>query len=88
MCPQFLIPLLTGAMSLGSSLLGDKPAGPPKATAPPVEDTANKQAAVVKIGDPIAEDPSKIPGSTTGNVTEQRIFGRPVGGLGKSGLSI
>lgn len=88
MCDPLTIALISGATSLGASLLGPALAKPPKAEIPAVEDTASSEAATVRVGDAAVTDPSKIPGSVAAPVQETRVFGRPVGGLGRSGLSI
>lgn len=88
MCePTSLALLFGGLASGGAALLGNKPAAPPPipATAP---EAAKKPGATVRVGD--GQDKNAVEGAPVALVdqTERRVFGRPVGGLGKSGLSI
>lgn len=89
MCPQFLIPLIGAGMGLVGSLVGPSLAKPPKAQEPAAPaDAARTAGATVRVGD--GQDDKTTDTGTVGNVTmpETRVFGRPVGGLGKSGLSL
>lgn len=92
MCWQVLLPVLGGALGLGASLLAPKPADPPPVPAqiaPAVPaDAARAAGATVRIGDGQQDDTTKVEGVATAEVPETRVFGRPVGGLGKSGLTI
>lgn len=87
MCTGLETLLVGGALSLGSSLLSPSPKAPPQQL-PARDPTPPKQpGATVKAGDGLLDNDVINP---TAQVTqpETRSFGRPVGGLGKSGLSI
>ncbi len=89
MCePTTLALLFGGVASLGSTLMAPKPAAPPPipAAAP---DRARAPGATVRVGDG-QDDKTTDPNSPV-NITpreDTRVFGRPVGGLGKSGLAL
>lgn len=88
MCIQFL-PLLAGALGLGASLLAPKPKMPPAPEVPATSaDAAREAGATVRVGAGKDDDTSDVFGVSTTTTPETRIFGKPVGGLGKAGLSI
>lgn len=87
MCGPETLLLLGGLGSLGSSLLAPKPAAPPPlpVAAP---DSPRAPGATVRVGD--GQDELDNTTGPTSQVTmkDTRVFGRPIGGLGKSGLSL
>ena len=88
MCdPATLGLIFSGAAGLGSTLLAPTPAAPPPlpATAP---DAAKKPGATVRVGDGQDDNTTDAAPVTLARTPERRVFGRPVGGLGRSGLSI
>jgi hypothetical protein len=87
MCDPITGILLAGATSLAGSLLAPKPAAPPPlpAAAP---DAPRAAGATVRTGDGQTDDTTKTDPTTTVSTAETRVSGRPVGGLGMSGLSI
>ena len=88
MCDPITGLLLAGATSLVGSLAAPKPAKPPELPAI-TPDGARAPGATVHVGDGQTKDANEdanAPNRT--QFVEQRLFGRPVGGLGKSGLAI
>lgn len=88
MCDPLTGLLLGGAASLGSALLAPSPAKPPPL---PAREAATTRApgATVHVGDGQDRDKNEAenaPGEV--QFQEKRLFGRPVGGLGRSGLAI
>jgi hypothetical protein len=87
MCTGIETVLLGGALSLGSSLLAPKPKMPPQEL-PAVAPAPVKQAgAKVFAGDGSTDEETNNPTSYASQ-QETRVFGKPVGGLGMSGISI
>lgn len=84
------ITLGMAALAGGAALFGgggDAPKPPPPVIPPTPPSPARTPGADVKIGDGV--DPTK--GSTTPQYTdfnEKRVFGKPLGGLGKGGLGL
>ncbi len=88
MCTGIETLLIGGALSLGSSLLQPKPKMPPAAEVPAIAPAPVKQpGAKVIAGDGSQDDETNNPTSYA-NPQETRVFGKPVGGLGMSGISI
>lgn len=87
MCLETITAALIGlGGSLGSALLAGKPADPPPIPARS-PDATKAPGATVRVG--AKEDDTTKSETTAPTVsTDQRVFGRPVGGLGMSGLSI
>ena len=87
MCEPTTLALLIGGVASGAGALMSKPAAPPPVPAAAPE-AAKKPGATVRVGD--GQDKNATDNSPVALVdqTERRLFGRPVGGLGKSGLSI
>lgn len=84
-----LIPIIAGALAAGSSLLAPKPKMPPAPEVPATSaDAAREAGATVRVGAGKDDDTSDVFGVSTSTTPETRIFGKPVGGLGKAGLSI
>lgn len=86
MCDPITGMLIAGATSLVGTLAAPKPAKPPPlpAIAAP---SARAPGATVHVGD--GQDKESDDTAKVGNTfVEQRMFGKPVGGLGKSGLAI
>lgn len=84
MCDPLTIGLISGVASLGASLAAPKPASPPPipAAAP---DNPRAPGATVRVGD--GQNDNTSDNSNTATVTpqtEKRVFGKPVGGLGRS----
>lgn len=85
MCFELLAPVL----GLFGALAGPKPEDPPAPVIPATPADAARQAgATVRVGDGQNDDTSKTVGVSNVTVPETRLFGKPVGGLGKSGLTI
>lgn len=87
MCAELIATALIGlGGSLGSALLAGKPAAPPPLPARS-PDATKAPGATVRVG---AKEDDTTPDQTNAPAvaTNQRVFGRPVGGLGMSGLSI
>jgi hypothetical protein len=65
----------------------DSPAPPPAAVPTPTLSTARTPGADVKVGDGV--NPNTNSTSPTYNAfDEKRVFGKPLGGLGKGGLGL
>ncbi|QOE32097.1 hypothetical protein CPT_Palo_038 [Rhizobium phage Palo] len=93
MCdPITLIGLIGGAASLAGSLAAPKPAKAPKAVELPdtaaQAEAARTSGAIVRVGAGKDDQTTDQKTADKGAIPETRVFGRPVGGLGKSGLSI
>jgi hypothetical protein len=77
---------LGGAAALFGGGKNDTPA-PPPVVMPTAPTTARAPGADVKVGDTTAK-----PGTTAtpdyAGFTEKRVFGKPLGGLGKGGLGL
>ncbi|QIG73197.1 hypothetical protein [Rhizobium phage RHph_I40] len=93
MCdPLTLFGLFGGALGLAGSVAGPKPAKAPAVVELPdtaaQAEAARDSGAIVRVGagkDDKTTDTKAVEQAVT---QETRVFGRPVGGLGKSGLSI
>lgn len=87
MCDPISGLLLAGATSLFGALTAPKPAKPPPlpANAPP---SVRAPGATVHVGDGQDKEESTDLLTAQDPFKEQRVFGRPVGGLGKGGLAI
>lgn len=95
MCWQALLaPLLGAVATVGASAItakSNKPADPPAVTMPQsamAADQARKAGATVHVGDGKDDATTEVKGVSNTQIAETRIFGKPVGGLGKSGLSL
>jgi hypothetical protein len=88
MCDPFIGALLAGGLSLGSALMAPKPAAPPPIPAPTPQGS-RAPGATVHVGagqeDNTTQTDKVQPAPLLG---ETRSVGRPVGGLGKSGLAL
>lgn len=88
MCDPFTGALLAGGLSLGSALMAPKPAAPPPIPAA-TPNAARAPGATVRVGNGQDDDTTKNPTvQPIGLIGETRSVGRPVGGLGKSGLAL
>lgn len=95
MCWQaLLLPLLGAAGTIGAAAItakSNKPADPPAVEIPQsanAADQARKTGATVRVGDGKDDETTDVKGVTNTQIAETRLFGKPVGGLGKSGLSL
>lgn len=81
--------IIGGALGLLGSVVAPKPKAPPPPEMPATPaDAARAAGATVRVGD--GQDRTDSSNGVVENITmpETRVFGKPVGGLGKSGLSI
>lgn len=86
MCDPLTI--LGGVLGLGASLMGPSPAKPPPLPATDA-DAARSAGATVRVGDGQNDETTENDATPyVGRQAETRVFGRPVGGLGRSGLSL
>lgn len=87
MCDPITGALLAGGLSLFSAVAAPKPAAPPPlpAAAP---DRPRAPGATVRIGDGQDNDTTTQTAAPATLLGEVRSVGRPVGGLGKSGLAL
>lgn len=87
MCEPLTALLLGGAASLGSSLLAPKPAAPPPIPAS-TPGQARAPGAKVRVGDGQDDETTDNGPIQLTPQEDKRVFGRPVGGLGRSGLAL
>lgn len=87
MCDPITGLLLAGASSLVGAIATPKPAKPPPLPALNPE-TARAPGATVHVGDGQERGDSDMNSSNPTPFVEQRLFGKPVGGLGRGGLAI
>lgn len=88
MCDPISGLLLAGATSLAGSLMTPSPAKPPPLPAV-TPAGARAPGATVHVGDGQDRNVNDQENAPTNQpFVERRLFGRPVGGLGKSGLAI
>lgn len=87
MCDPITGLLLAGASSLFGAITTPKPPKPPPL---PANDPAATRApgATVHVGDGQDRDSNAVEITPDNQFVEKRLFGRPVGGLGKGGLAI
>lgn len=88
MCVETLAAALIGlGGSLGSALLAPSAAEPPPLPAK-APDQTKAPGATVRVGNGQEDETTDSGPVQLNRTTDTRVFGRPVGGLGMSGLSI
>jgi hypothetical protein len=85
-------PITIGMAALGGAAAlfgnkGDNPAPPPAVIPAPATSTARTPGADVKVGDG-ATTTAASASPTYQTFDEKRVFGKPLGGLGKGGLGL
>lgn len=87
MCEPITGALFAGLLGVGSALAAPKPAAPPPIPAPTAS-AARAPGATVRVGDGQDDDTTKAKVQAALPLGETRSFGKPIGGLGKSGLAL
>lgn len=87
MCDPISGLLLAGASSLFGAITTPKPAKPPPLPAI-TPSAARAPGATVHVGDGQDRTSGDVESTPDNQFVEKRLFGRPVGGLGRGGLAI